>query len=588
MNLDPQQQSAVEATSKRSLVIAGAGSGKTRVLISRIAHLLESCQVSPYEVMSFTFTRKAAAEMRERLESAIGPRAHRVTMGTMHALALQMIRRFGEMIGLRPDNITVYGEFEEQFLLKEVAMELGYFKKSWKMPKRDIQELFRDYYERGKEPIKDHPASELFYAFLGHCRENNSLTYGMLLHVLERLIPTMARHLHIKHILVDEVQDIDPMQWRIINGMCEAFGASLFAVGDVDQSIYAFRGAVPEYLVDHQKDFDVFLLESNYRSVPNIVEAANRLIANNAARISKTMKATREELFAVYSVENQDAEAMAKAFTPFAEGHGMMMRGKPVELQDIAILARNHVLLRRLDDELTAREIPHVYVGRKTTLTNSEEFRRFHAFLKLIENPYDNFSFLLIRELIGLSPKDYAEIRYIAAVEGRSHFQVFMSAKGVWQDFFREDWLLGNAINVLSPNIDIDLHATLEFIEAYLESNKSATIAQYLDWLATWDIQDEIKNEPGGITLSTIHGAKGLEWPVVILAGCNEGLLPSKQAVANGEVEEERRLAYVAMTRARDSLILAVRPERKEAMDGKIYENPVSRFVQEALQEGAE
>jgi DNA helicase-2/ATP-dependent DNA helicase PcrA len=296
------------------------------------------------------------------------------------------------------------------------------------------------------------------------------------------------------------------------------------------------------------------------------------------------MKATREELFAVYSVENQDSEAIAKAFTPFAEGNGMMMRGEPVELHNMAILARTHLLLRRLGEELTTREIPHTYVGRKTALTNSEEFRRFHAFLKLIENPYDSFSFLLIRELIGLSPQEYRETRVRAAREGMSHFQAWQNYElgdPTWQGFFDAGWDLSEASEILAENLkgQIPTESIDNFVADYLDIHNGSTISDYLDWLATWDIQEEIKDEPEGITLSTIHAAKGLEWPVVIVAGCNEGLLPSKQAIANGEIEEEVRLAYVAMTRARDQLILAVRPERKEFPDGRVIESPVSRFV---------
>lgn len=586
--LDPQQQHAVETMSRRALVIAGAGSGKTRVLIGRIAHLLENCQVSPYEVMGFTFTRKAAGEMRERLETAIGARAHHVTLGTMHGLALSMLRRFGEAVGLRPNNITVYGEWEESFLLREVAMELGFYKKTWKVPKKKIDAVFADYYERGLPPASFDPVTPLFEAFRARVRENNALTYGMLLHGLERLIPTMARHLHIKHILVDEVQDIDPLQWRIINGMCAAFGATLFAVGDVDQSIYAFRGAVPEYLVEHQGDFDVYLLESNYRSVPAIVEGANHLIRHNEARIGKTMRATRDGISGIVIKVNCDSEYLASFL------QGFVCDSTPIQPEQVAILARNHMLLRRLDEELTTREIPHVYIGRKTALTNSEEFRRFHSFLKLIVNPYDNFSFLLIRELIGLTPQEYREIRVTAAQKGKSHFQAWVDSQHLfesdWGCFFAvaEEWREHpwEVIHELAAMDAMD-HAmflsSLDFAHEWTMTHPNGTISDYLAWLATWDIQDEVKDEPEGITLSTIHAAKGLEWPVVIVAGCNEGLLPSKQAVANGEIEEETRLFYVGMTRARDQLILAIRPERKEYLDGRVIESPVSRFVGWAL-----
>ena len=294
IELDEQQQHAVQTNSERALVIAGAGSGKTRVLTERIAFLIEHRKVSPHEIMAFSFTRKASGEIRSRLETRLGAQARNVTMGTMHGIALGMIHRFGEQIGLKPRNVTVYSQWESDYLLKEIAIEMGIFKKAWNPKKGDIDKLFADYYERGKYPDEDGGrAADLFYTFIARCRENNALTYGALLVALELLIPTMSKYLNTRHILIDEIQDIDPLQWRIIWAMCEAFGASLFCVGDVDQSIYEFRGAVPGYLVAHEQLFDVFRIETNYRSNPGIVDAANRLISYNQDRISKTMRANR-------------------------------------------------------------------------------------------------------------------------------------------------------------------------------------------------------------------------------------------------------------------------------------------------------
>ena len=291
MELDPQQKKAVITESKKVLVISGAGSGKTRVLTERIAYLIEQKKVSPYEILAFTFTRRAAGEMNSRLENRIEGKAHKVTMSTMHALGLNMIHKFGETIGLRNKTVTVYSEWEESYLLKEVAIELGIFKKTWKIPKKKvIDPMFAAYYERGIEPTRFDPGYGLFKAFIHRCKENNALTYGALLIGLEMLIPTMAKYLHYRHILVDEVQDIDPLQWQIINKLCAAFNASLFTVGDIDQSIYSFRGAVPEYLIEHQDKFNIYRIETNYRSDAYIVQGANNLISHNQDRLEKTMR----------------------------------------------------------------------------------------------------------------------------------------------------------------------------------------------------------------------------------------------------------------------------------------------------------
>ncbi len=575
--LDPQQTAAVKTDSRRALVLAGAGSGKTHVLIERIAYLTEECKVSPYECMAFTFTRKASGEIRNRLVDRIGNKAHRCALGTMHALALSMINRFGEVIGLKSKAVTVYSDWEESFLLKDVALEMGLHSgKSWKIPKRDIDTVFNAYYQRGIEPTEESPVKDLFRAFIQRCRENNSLTYGGLLIGLRLLIPTLAKYLHVKHILVDEVQDIDRLQWAIILEMEKAFNASLFVVGDVDQSIYQWRGAAPKYLVDHQNEFDIFRLEFNYRSVPEIVSAANNLIEHNQDRITKTMKATRGGgVESVIVRKDCDSAFIVDLLSdPWA-------RSEPV-----AILARNHYLLEKIDRLMEEANIPHAYIGRNSALTNSESFRRFHAFLKLIVNPYDNFSFLLIKDIVGITREEYGRIRVQAAEAGNSHFLVWLDTDhtGAPALFVGDEvvWNLNDTCEGIMdryPSLSPESAAFINSWDADRTGNE--TIVDYLTWLATYEVHDEMKEDQAGITLMTIHTAKGLEWPVVIVAGCNEGIIPSKQAIGAVDLESERRLMYVAMTRAKDQLILTVRPETSES-NGRIYQSPVSRFIAES------
>lgn len=583
MELSHDQEKAVKSPSNKTLVIAPAGSGKTRVLTERIAYLVEG-NTSPYEIMAFSFTRKSSNEIKERLETRIGNAAFKLTMGTMHSIGLQMIRRFGHSLGIKPKTVTAYGSFEEDFLLKECAMSLGlHTGKTWKkIKKRDITELFDDYYQRGVEPSPDHPAFDLFREFMQRCRENNSLTYGGLLIGLRVLIPIMAKNLHIKHILVDEVQDIDPLQWTIINEMVEAFGASLFVVGDIDQSIYSFRGAVPEYLIEHQNEFDIYRLEKNYRSCAEIVEPANSLIKHNVNRIDNKMVATREDNGTVTILKNMDSTELAK-----------MISFMPDETKkDTAVLSRNHILLKKLSGLLDEMDIKNTYIGKNSELTRSENFRRFHAFLKLVINPYDNFSFLMIKNTIDLDESQYKKIRLKAVIEGKSHFQVWENMKfgenfqtSAWQRFFNPEYndvSLIDYIGALNGMTQLRFSNSAEFVLTWIKDNPEGTIQQYLDWLTVYDLQDEITEENEGVQLMTIHASKGLEFPVVIIAGMNEGLLPSKQSIANGDVEDERRVGYTAMTRAENQLILTVRPEHKQSENGTIYENPISRFVGEA------
>lgn len=580
MNLDMQQQTTVETTSARALVLAGAGSGKTRVLIERIAWLIETQKVSPTEIMAFSFTRKASGEIRNRLKERIGRKANGVQMGTMHGLALEFIHRFGETIGLRPANVTVYGDWESVYLLADVAQEMSAKKPTLKAAKEALER----YYQTGEEPKKDDPGRDLFTVFLARCRENNALTYGALLVGFRLLVPTLAKYLHIRHILVDEIQDIDPLQWSIINEIALAFKANLFVVGDIDQSIYEFRGAVPRYLIEHSAEFDIYRLEENYRSVPLIVEAANRLIEHNQERIMKTMRATREA--PALAPESVQVENNIQS-----EGIVAMASAWHCKEAPVAILSRKHSLLGKIDRLMEDDGIPHTYIGRTTALTNSEPFRRFHAFLKLSVNPFDNFSMLLIRDIIGLSQMEYGLIRFEAAQTGRSHFQVLIeryalvSTKDVSITRLENTPLVTGGslsrctewLNEHHPDLSPE---SMAFIQKYI-TDHTDDIASYLDWLATFDVQDEIKGEEAeGITLATIHAAKGLEWPVVIIAGCNEGIIPARPNDLD-EIEGERRLMYVAMTRAMDQLMLTVRPTESTDAAGRMHKSPESRFITE-------
>jgi len=594
--LDPDQLATVTTDARRALVLAGAGSGKTRVLTERIAYLIEECHASPSEIVAVTFTRKAAAEMRERLVKRIGSNAYGVTMGTMHALALVQLRRFGELLGLRPNNITVYSEWEEDFLLRQVATEMGALKgKTWKLSKKAVDAMFGAYYATGIEPsVETKGIYDLFRAFMARCRENNALTYGGLLIGFKMLLLQAMQYLGWRHVLVDEVQDLDRLQWSIIETMAARLPATLFAVGDIDQSIYAWRGAAPEYLLENADTFQVLRLERNYRSGGRIVEAANRLIGHNTARLPKTMKACRRGVMGlVCRCEDMDSARVAQE----AQAATKIQAAK-----DTAVLARKHVLLQRVAEELDALGVPYLYVGQKAALTNTEEFRRFHAFLKLLVNPYDNFAFLLIRDKLELSDRDYAAVRAMAIQHDRSHFQEWLENFGAEEWTFFDAWkeddeALGAALalGIRMWGIPVTQESPIvNFISDWQDRPAAPvghTVSAYLEWLSTYDVQDEIPDAdpdgPGVVTLATIHGAKGLEWPYVILAGCNEGILPSKRTVDAGDIEEERRLAYVAITRARDALTLAVRPE-KVGHDGKVrvYESPVSRFVAEAMGEG--
>ncbi len=590
MELSQEQSKAVLTESKTALCLAGAGSGKTRVLIGRIQNLLENCHVSPYEVMAVTFTRKAGKEMLERLEKSVGVKAYGVSIGTLHSVALKMIQRFGEIIGLNPGKITVYSSWEEGVLLKDVCKELGYYstttysaigrhnKGSWKgVKKKEIDAAFYLFYTRKKRNERDYIPSEIMDAFFMRCRENNALTYGMIMTSFLDLIPKIARMLNFKHVLVDETQDLDLVQWRIIKLICSICDASLFVCGDDSQALYEFRGADPGYLIRNQDKFDIYKLKDNYRSDANIVHSANKLIKHNTNRLDLEMNAIRPKENEISVHSGMDSIGIFNNIMNI-----------PNEYQgNIAVLGRNHSLLEKLSRLLSESGIDHEHIGKKTAFTRSEEFRRVHAFLNLAVNPFDNFSFLLVRDYLDIPMDRYRDIRLHAVRENKSHFQVWRES----YEFLTERWAryidsirdenFHDTLSCLKDfDFEFDPEPVFEFINEYLAITNEPKINEYLDWLALFDVQDEIKEEPKRLQLMTIHASKGLEWSMVIIAGMNNGILPSFRSKSSPpELESERRLTYVAYTRARDHLVLTSRPVDKEAK----MKCPPSQFIKESF-----
>ncbi len=591
IKLDPQQQKCVTTDSKSVLVLAGPGSGKTRCIVERAAHLIENCKVAPSELILLTFSRRAAGEMRERIEERIGFNAKKIKINTFHATALSLLHQFGELIGFSKTHSTVYGDFEEQFLLKEVAKDLGkHTGKAWKgIKKRDIDAVFAKYYQEGIEPEVLDPAYGLFKAFTIRCRENNSYTFGSLLTGLKLLLPDIHQYLKWKHIIVDECHDTNTIQWELINTLKKLCEASLFVVVDPDQAIYGWRGADVDYLIRHQDEFDMFKLETNYRSDPAIVKAANNLIKHNENRIEKTMKPSA--LKAIEPGQHEPVKILRNVQSAWLSGY---LKAFQLDGKAPVVLARNHFLLKKLSGLLDENRVPHTYIGKTTAMTNSEEFRRFCAFLKLSVNSFDSFSFLLTKDLMGLSSKDYAGIRLRAAQEGKSHFDIWYQdsyhhSANDWGAYYDSipQWDLHETASQLHHQLVLqdtkfNFDDAFDFVSQWTDDHPQGTIQQYLDYLALYDIQQEIREDNEGIQLITMHSCKGLEFPTVIIAGMNEGILPSRQSLKeDGDIESERRLYYTAITRAETQLIITVRPEQTEDKRGKIYINPESRFVKE-------
>jgi DNA helicase-2/ATP-dependent DNA helicase PcrA len=830
-HLDFYQTLAVTSPHQLTLVVAGAGAGKTRVLIERIAYLIEKKAALPSEIIAMTFTRKAAQEMRNRLLERIGRQAHQIHIGTLHAMALRYIRLFGDHLGLRGREVSVYGPWEESFLLKDTA----------RMTRtKGKVTVMEDYYSTGVlDPA--HPQKRLFDVFMHRLRANNAVTYGMLLIAMEQLLPQIVGQ-QLRYVLVDEAQDLDALQWQIIGGMKNhSPNIELFVVGDVDQcqpgetmvlldngsykridelnnkkdrlavydrhgshvygmlsphnhrggynfkkssrkfsgnlhaisaggltssctpghkwlvksvpdnnvfcsyimqqgkkyrigqcryrgsrsaglhftvrcrlaradrawiikiyenkelskigeqalsykynipqmifetrypsiegsdlegrvrkclsdhgrniefpfwesrtwtkngfrtsresfacnilpgidaipkiigrkskwvlvdsnnykkvgpievysmdvekyhtyvvdgglvtrnSIYEWRGAQPEMLLELEKTYHVYKLENNYRSGSLIVDAADTLIQNNFRRIKKYMKAVRTQpgsLTIGSDVDSAGAAAMVQNISEIGNS--------------CTVLSRNHVLLVKLSQELTTRGVFHHYCGRNSKLIQGEDFRRVHAIFNLIHNRFDNFSFDLARDFFEVSDSEYSQLLVDAVARDQSRLEAWMySNQTDWTVLFNDakiltfPAILSRILGIVKPT-GFDFAMQLSLAHGFAAGG--GTLEEYLEWIATYDIQEDVEANPEGVQLMTIHACKGLEFPTVLLVGWNEGILPSSRSE---NLEEERRLAYVALTRACDNLIVTSRPVATEGKNGKVYLNPISQFVDE-------
>jgi len=576
--LDLQQAAAVRSNSRFTMVSAGAGAGKTRVLTERIAYLIEKRKVSPSEILAVTFTRKAATEMarrlRERLRAGL---VANLRVGTMHAVALRYIRQLGAgELKLRMNQLTVYNQWETDFLSKDLA-------KSVKAQSSYRAELER-YWDTGEHPKEDSPNFRFWEIWRAILRRNNAMTYGDLILTAIELIPEITRA-PLSHVLVDEAQDLNHIQWRFLDLLLQASGAEFFCVGDIDQAIYEWRGALPLRMLTVAEKCEVHTLENNYRSTPAIVVGANQLIEHNENRIPKTMHAYKTECGKYFLVDGIDSKSAALLANKISD------QGRI----PTAVLSRTHVLLAKISKEMTELNIPHHHCSGDGRIMESETFRRLHAICKLLLNPYDDFSFTLAREVLGIENSEY--LRLLTQTE-QTPFLAWLESirpgpaderRGMWKAFFQvgHKWtpqaLAGSLLDLVEMQGSIDLDTAeraLKFLLAY----QGSTLQGYLDWIATYDLQEAVETESdAGIQLMTVHAAKGLEWDNVILVGWNEGILPSRQALDSGlasRLEEERRIAYVAMTRARDTLVITSRPTVTEAK-GRTYLNPVSRFIDE-------
>jgi DNA helicase II / ATP-dependent DNA helicase PcrA len=627
--LNPMQRKAVETTEGPVLIVAGAGSGKTRVLTHRVAYLLSEKQVHPWNILAITFTNKAAREMKERIVSLVGPRAEEIWISTFHAMCVRILRRDIDQLGMSR-NFTILDTSDQLNVIKQVLKEENLDPKKFE-PRSLLNQISHAKNQlagpaemkQGARNFFEQVAADVYEKYQEKLRANQSLDFDDLLMETVRLFqsrPEVKEYYQrkFKYIHVDEYQDTNHAQYVLVQMLAEHH-RNICVVGDSDQSIYRFRGADIRNILHFEQDYPDAVqikLEQNYRSTKNILQAANHLIAHNTERKPKELWTANEEgsKIQLFEAGTEQEEGFYIAET-ISNG---IKEGK--RYSDYAVLYRTNAQSRVIEEVMMKSNIPYTVVGG-IKFYERKEIKDLLAYLRLIVNPHDDLSLsriinvprrgvgaaslekiqnyaaqngismfeaLLEMEHIGLSKRTlkpletfvgfvrelHAMIEYLSAVE--------MTEEVLQRSGYREELKKEKTIEAASrlENIDEFLSVAQEFEKR----NEDKTLISFLTDLALISDVDQLDEEEEknaeSVALMTLHSAKGLEFPHVFLVGLEEGIFPHMRSLDDeSEMEEERRLAYVGLTRAEK--VLHLTRARTRTIFGQTSSNLPSRFLRE-------
>ncbi len=627
-DLNPAQREAVLHTEGPLLVVAGAGSGKTRVLTHRVVHLIAAVGVQPNEILAITFTNKAAAEMRSRLEDLLPEVARRIWILTFHAACGRILRREAPRLGYRT-NFTIYDQADQVRLVKQCLEELERDPK--RFPARGIHEhistaknqlISPAEYRNRVDSFYDQTVADVYDLYQRRLFESNAVDFDDMLmltvEVLERFPEAKERwQKAFRYILVDEYQDTNHAQYRLLQLLAEKH-RNVCVVGDPDQSIYAFRGADIRNILEFERDFrdtTVIPLEQNYRSTNMILRAANAVIAQNSERKPKSLwsELGDGEPVRVLEVEDEHAEARFVA----SEIAGLVDEG--VNASEIAVFYRTNAQSRVLEDILVRQEIPYQVIGGPRFYERAE-VKDLIAYLQVIDNPFDTVSLQRIanRPRRGIGDASLARLQRYADGHGRSlwealefpeeaglgpaqaravnGFRTLMQSLQAGALELRVDELVERTLDRSGYVAALEAERTIEALgrienlqelvgvaQEYQSTAPDPNLSTFLQEISLFSDQDALRDQQSLVTLMTLHNAKGLEFNAVFMIGMEEGIFPHSRSIEENSLEEERRLAYVGMTRARERLTLTHASAR--ALYGSRNYNLPSRFLDELPQD---
>ncbi|MGT2865596.1 DNA helicase PcrA [Streptococcus fryi] len=628
--MNEKQTEAVRTTEGPLLIMAGAGSGKTRVLTHRIAYLIDEKMVNPWNILAITFTNKAAREMKERA-MALNPATQDTLIATFHAMCVRILRRDADHIGYNR-HFTIIDPGEQRTLMKRILKTLNYDPKQWNErsilgtisnAKNDL--LDEKAYEQRANDIYSQVVAKCYKLYQEELRRSEAMDFDDLIMQTLRLFdqhPDVLAYYQqrYQYIHVDEYQDTNHAQYQLVKLLAKRF-ENICVVGDADQSIYGWRGADMQNILDFEKDYPqakVVLLEENYRSTKRILKAANDVIANNKKRRPKNLWTQNQEGHHITYHQGRDEQEEAVFVASQIE---QLVRENNRHYKDFAVLYRTNAQSRTIEEALLKSNIPYTMVGG-TKFYSRKEIRDIIAYLNVVANTSDNISYerIINEPKRGIGPGTVEKLRLHANQYQLSLFeasdQIMLS--GIKGKAAQSIWDLANLLLHLRSSLDkmsltdlvetilektgykealavqntLESQARIENLNEFLSVTKhfddkyteQATglekLSQFLIDLALIADTDDGEVESSEVTLMTLHAAKGLEFPVVFLIGMEENVFPlSRASEDEEELEEERRLAYVGITRAEEVLFLTNANTR--TMFGKTNSNRPSRFIRE-------
>ena len=612
--LNDRQKEAVLYNEGPLLIIAGAGAGKTKTLTTKIAYLIEEKGVSPYNILAITFTNKAAKEMKDRIYMQIGSTAKKLQVSTFHSFGLKLLRENFDILGY-DKNFVIMDSDDSLTVVKKIIKDMGYDPKIYnprairnKISSCKNEMMSPEAYERLAVSDYEKVVKEVYEKYNLKLQRNNSVDFDDLLLLpieLFRKHPDVLKRYQdlYKYILIDEYQDTNEAQY-ILTKLLSEKNRLITCVGDDSQSIYSFRGANYKNILNFEKDYKdakTILLEENYRSTSNILDAANQVIKNNKMRKDKNLWTSRGvgEKIKYYRAYNERDEAQ------YVIRKIKELINRDVEYKDIAVLYRTNAQSRVLEEEMLKENMPYRVVG-SFYFYSRKEIKDLIAYLRLIHNYKDNVSLLRVintpKRGIGLKTID--NLTRKADEEGTSIYEAITSGKELqFKELIErlkkvsEDLTLTELIDKvldatgmkqeLESEGTLEAEVRLENLEEFKSITKSfeereglISLEDFLLEISLISDVEEYKDDPNRISLMTVHSVKGLEFNHVFVVGMEEGIFPHMNSLMeNSEIEEERRLCYVAITRAKDDLHLV--NARRRTLYGNEQINPVSRFIGE-------